>query len=165
MNMKEIKEMLQLMADHNLTELEIDKDGLKVKFKKGNSPGQMVLESGTAAPQVYIQPASANREAGSANFPAPTASPGATEALPADVLLVKSPMVGTFYAAPAPDQPPYASPGSKVKEGDVLCIVEAMKLMNEIKSEVSGEILEVLAKNGQPIEFDQPLFKVKKLQL
>ncbi len=75
---------------------------------------------------------------------------------------IKSPMVGTFYAAPAPDQPPYVSVGKQVKEGDVLCIVEAMKLMNEIKCEVSGTITEILVKNGQTVEFDQPLFKIEK---
>ena len=71
-------------------------------------------------------------------------------------------MVGTFYSSPAPDQPAYVEPGKRVKEGDVLCIIEAMKLMNEIKAEVSGTVAEVLVKNGQPVEFDQPLFKIQK---
>ncbi|HXV27540.1 MAG TPA: acetyl-CoA carboxylase biotin carboxyl carrier protein, partial [bacterium] len=79
-----------------------------------------------------------------------------------DIIIVKSPMVGSFYAAPSPDQPPYASEGQRVKEGDVLCIVEAMKLMNEIKSEIRGMIVEILVSNGQAVEFDQPLFKIKK---
>ena len=76
--------------------------------------------------------------------------------------IVHSPMVGTFYAAPAPDQDPYVTKGQSVKEGDVLCIIEAMKLMNEIKSEVSGKIVDILVENGQPVEFDQPLFKIEK---
>jgi len=80
----------------------------------------------------------------------------------ADVVIVRSPMVGTFYGASAPDQPPYVNSGQQIKEGDVLCIVEAMKLMNEIKSEMGGTILEILVSNGQPVEYDQPLFKIKK---
>ena len=76
--------------------------------------------------------------------------------------LVKSPMVGTLYVASAPDQPPFVTVGKKIKEGDVLCIIEAMKLMNEIKSEIAGVIVETFVQNGQPVEFDQPLFKIQK---
>ena len=76
----------------------------------------------------------------------------------ANVVVVRSPMVGTFYASPAPDAAPYVTKGKKVAEGDVLCIIEAMKLMNEIKSDVSGILLELLVETGQPVEFDQPLF-------
>ena len=153
MNMREIKEMLQLMEDHKLSELEIDKDGLKIKFKKG---GFDRLETQfVTAPRSSAQiPAS--------HHPPSSISSSASETLPSNGTVVKSPMVGTFYGSPAPDQPPYVSAGSKIKEGDVLCIVEAMKLMNEIKAEFSGEIIEVLVKNGQPIEFDQPLFKIKE---
>jgi len=75
--------------------------------------------------------------------------------------IVRSPMVGTFYSAPAPDQDPYVTKGKKVSQGDVLCIIEAMKLMNEIKSEVSGTVIEVLVENGTAVEFDQPLFKIE----
>ncbi len=81
---------------------------------------------------------------------------------PEGVVIVHSPMVGTFYAAPSPDKEPYVTKGKMVKEGDVLCIVEAMKLMNEIKSEIGGKIIETLIANGQPVEFDQPLFKIQK---
>ncbi len=159
MNMKEIKELLQMMAEHDLTELEIDKEGLKVKFKKGQ-------EFHTAlplapAPRIYLPAQSGGGDA-AAPQSAPVQLPAAN-ALPANVVLIKSPMVGTFYAAPAPDQPPYISVGAKIKEGDVLCIIEAMKLMNEIKSESVGEVIEIMVKNGQPVEFDQPLFKVKKV--
>ena len=153
MNIKEMKEMLQLMADHNLTEVEIEKDGLKIKFKKGFN-GKLTAEP------IYDRPVV---------VPMPSASSAGTasqEAKPAqdspNIQTVKSPMVGTFYSSPAPDQPAYVEPGKRVKEGDVLCIIEAMKLMNEIKAEVSGTVAEVLVKNGQPVEFDQPLFKIQK---
>jgi len=78
------------------------------------------------------------------------------------VTIVRSPMVGTFYAAPAPDQPSYVSVGKEVKDGDVLCIIEAMKLMNEIKSELGGTVIEILVQNGQTVEYDQPILKIKK---
>ena len=155
MNIKEMKEMLQLMAEHNLSEVEVEKDGLKIKFKKGFNgkagPEQMYEQS----PMVIPIPGAAEKSpASEAGRQAPQES--------ANIFVVKSPMVGTFYASPAPDQPVYVAPGKRVNEGDVLCIIEAMKLMNEIKSETSGTILEVLVKNGQPVEFDQPLFKVQR---
>ena len=151
MNIKEIKEVLQLMAEHDLTEVEIEKDGLKIKLIKGFS-GKIRTESSVDS-RTMIVPLPSLHEKG----------PILTESAPdsPNTAVVKSPMVGTFYASPAPDQPVYVAPGKKVKEGDVLCIVEAMKLMNEIKAEVSGTIQEVLVKNGQPVEFDQPLFKIQ----
>lgn len=141
------------MGDHSLTEVEIEKEGMKVRLKKGGngkfiSDGEMPMMM--QAPQVM-----------------PTAAPAAGAPAPkpvdaANVVVIKSPMVGTYYSAPGPDQPQYLTPGKKVSDGDVLCIVEAMKLMNEIKSELSGTVLEILVKNGQPVEFDQPLFKIQK---
>lgn len=153
MNLKEIKEILQLMADHGLSEIEIEKDGLKVKLRKGSN-GSIIQEQIREVSAIPIPRAVETLSAADAGRAAEAANP--------NVLIVKSPMVGTFYASPAPDQPAYASSGKKIKEGDVLCIVEAMKLMNEIKSEVTGTVLEVLVKNGQPVEFDQPLFKIQK---
>ncbi len=155
MNIREQKEMLQLMADHDLAEMEIEKEGMRIKFTKTGS-GKVALEQ---YPPIQFGPVP---------LPSRMEHEGArsAEAAPAqdmaNTALVKSPMVGTFYAAPAPDQPPYVTVGKQVKEGDVLCIVEAMKLMNEIKCEVTGTITEVLVKNGQPVEFDQPLFKISK---
>ena len=155
MNIKEIKEMLQLMQEHSLTEVEIEKDGLKIKLKKGGN-GRFVAEPAYESSPMVIPIGRGSAEAGSSAQPAPP------KADPPNVVIVKSPMVGTFYAAPSPDQPNYTTQGKQVKEGDVLCIVEAMKLMNEIKAEVSGKVIEILVKNGQPIEFDQPLFKIQK---
>ncbi len=156
MNIKEMKEMLQLMADHNLTEIEIEKDGLKIKFKKGAGGRIMQEEMGHLQPMIVPIPASSERMAS-----ATMGSPRPVQES-ANVVVVKSPMVGTFYSSPGPDQPTYVTDGKKVKEGDVLCIVEAMKLMNEIKCEVSGTVIEILVKNGQPVEFDQSLFKIQK---
>ena len=155
MNIKEIKEMLQLMAEHGLTEVEIEKDGLKLKLRKGNGRGMAEEICGT---QTAVIPLPVGNDF------KPAAALEAAQAVmeASNVTLIKSPMVGTFYSSPAPDQPVYVAVNKKIKEGDVLCIVEAMKLMNEIKSEMAGTIVEILVKNGQPVEFDQPLFKVQK---
>ena len=158
MNIKEIKEMLQLMAEHGLTEMEIEKDGLKIKLKKSPS-GKIIAEEMREGPSLVVpMPVS-----GESHFGAPVSTQSARAAQEAaNITVVKSPMVGTFYSSPAPDQPPYVSDGQKVKEGDVLCIIEAMKLMNEIKCETSGTVAEVLVQNGQPVEFDQSLFRIQK---
>lgn len=154
MNIKEIKEILVLMKENDLCELEIEKEGIKLKLKK-DSAGQFVTEPVVQTVRSAVRSLPPAAEAPAAAQPsAPAAAPAGT--------FIKSPMVGTFYAAPAPDQPAYVSAGQTVKPGDVLCIIEAMKLMNEIKSDVGGVIEEVLVKNGEPLEFDQPLFRIRK---
>ncbi len=149
MTIKELKEMINLMQEHGLVELEIEKNGFKIRLKKG-SAGTIVQEELTPAAVTKSEKHSQ------------------TEAQhqiieEAGVSVVRSPMVGTFYASPAPDSDPYVNRGQEVKSGDVLCIIEAMKLMNEIKTDVSGKVVDVLVENGQPVEFDQPLFKIQKL--
>lgn len=154
MNLKEIKEMLQLMAEHGLSEMEIEKDGLKIRLRKGNGGrglAEQVYDNQSSVIPMLVETASG-----------PTAIASQSAQSGNGGTLIKSPMVGTFYSAPAPDQPAYVTVGAKISEGDVLCIIEAMKLMNEIKAEVSGTIAEILVKNGQPVEFDQPLFKIQK---
>jgi acetyl-CoA carboxylase biotin carboxyl carrier protein len=149
MTIKELKEMINLMQEHGLSELEIEKNGFKVRLKKGPS-GAVVHEEFSQAPRA-LQEAKLSQ----------TVSAQPVEE--AGITMVRSPMVGTFYTAPAPDAEPYVTRGKEVKQGDVLCIIEAMKLMNEIKTEVSGRISDILVENGQPVEFDQPLFKIQKL--
>ena len=153
MNIKEIKELLELMAEHNVGEIEIEKDNAKIKLRKLPN-GQVVMQS---APQM-MAPVQAVMSVPAQAAPAGAAQPAAEEG----VTIVRSPMVGTFYAAPAPDQPAYVSVGKAVKDGDVLCIIEAMKLMNEIKSELAGTVIEILVQNGQTVEYDQPILKIKK---
>ena len=155
MNIKEIKELLELMAEHNVSEIEIEKDNTKIKLRKLPN-GKFIMDhapamaQGMAPLQAMLPPLQA---------PAAPVVAAAEEG----VTIVRSPMVGTFYAAPAPDQPPYVSVGQVIKEGDVICIIEAMKLMNEIKAENGGTIAEILVQNGQTVEYDQPIVKIKKV--
>ena len=148
MNIKEIKEMIQLMNENNLTELELEKDGLKIRLKKtasGAFEPSIIQESSSAAP------VSAKT----------SAEPKEPPKAPAPKTHIKSPMVGTFYAAPAPDAAPFVQVGSEIQVGQVICIIEAMKLMNEIKAEVRGKISEIFLNNGDPVEFGQPLFSLE----
>lgn len=154
MNIKEIKELLELMAEHNVGEIEIEKDNAKIKLRK-MATGGIVVQS---TPQVMAQSAAGVQHAPPAQVATTSAQPAAEEG----VTIVRSPMVGTFYASPAPDQPAYVSVGKVVKDGDVLCIIEAMKLMNEIKAELGGTVVEILVQNGQTVEYDQPILKIKK---
>jgi len=153
MNIKEIKELLELMAEHNVGEIEIEKDNAKIKLRK-MANGGIVVQS---APQM-MAPMQTLHASAPAHAPAAAVQAADEEG----VTIVRSPMVGTFYAAPAPDQPAYVSVGKVVKDGDVLCIIEAMKLMNEIKSEMGGTVVEILVQNGQTVEYDQPILKIKK---
>lgn len=158
MNVKEIKELLELMAEHNVSEIEIEKDNMKIKLRKLPG-GKFMVDHGPAVASLMPQmPAMPVAPLSAAAVLAAPAAPKSEEG----IVLVRSPMVGTFYAAPAPDQPPYATVGKMIKEGDVLCIIEAMKLMNEIKAEAGGTIVEILVQNGQTVEYDQPIMKIKK---
>ena len=146
MDLKEIKQIVDLMKRSGLTEFEIEEQDLKLRIARKTAETTTVIQ----APQSHLAPAPA---AAAAPAPAPEpVDPG---------ILVKSPMVGTFYAAPSPDSPPYAKVGDTVTPDTVVCILEAMKVMNEIKAEVSGTITEVCASNGDSIEFGQPLFRLK----
>ncbi len=153
MNLKEIKELLALMNEHNLAEVEYEKDGVKLKLRK--SGGTASLDTG-GENQVKVIPVPHATDVGSV-----AAAQAVLAAEAANIQTVRSPMVGSYYSAPAPDQPAYVTVGQRVKKGDVLCILEAMKLMNEIKCEIDGTITEILVNNGQPVEFDQALFKIK----
>jgi len=149
-NIKELKELIELMDDHGLMEIEMERQGMKIKLRRGGPAGPMMVES-AAAPVMIQQPV---------GVPAAPASAPAAPEEPAGTV-VKSPMVGTFYRSPSPDSDPFVSVGQQVEVGQVLCIVEAMKLMNEIKSEVSGKILKIPVENAEPIEFGQPLFIIE----
>lgn len=152
MNVKEIKEMIILMNENNLSELEIEKDGLRVKLKKGslsNAP------DGLPAPIFIEREKVSPAQPRISEISAKEAAPGKNKNE------IKSPMVGTFYRAPSPESPPFVQVNQEIEPGQVICIIEAMKLMNEIKSEVKGRILEILVDNAEPVEFGQPLFLIE----
>ncbi|MBI2095645.1 MAG: acetyl-CoA carboxylase biotin carboxyl carrier protein [Candidatus Omnitrophica bacterium] len=147
MNIKEIKEMIQLMNENSLTELELEKEGLRICLRKSSSGTIEQISRETAAVAAAVSKA---QEAQAAKEAAKIPPPART--------VVRSPMVGTFYASPAPDAPAFVQVGSQVEVGQVICIIEAMKLMNEIKSEFRGKVVAININNGDPVEFGQPLF-------
>ncbi|MBN1527249.1 MAG: acetyl-CoA carboxylase biotin carboxyl carrier protein [Candidatus Omnitrophica bacterium] len=150
MYIKEIKDMINLMNDNGLSELEVEKDGLRIKLRKG-AAGAGIEKT------VEFVPAPAAAQ-GAAAQPAPKTTEKAESK---NVVEIKSPMVGTFYKAPSPEAAPYVNIGDTIEPGQVICIIEAMKLMNEIKSEVKGKIVDIQAENAEPIEFGQVLFVVE----
>jgi acetyl-CoA carboxylase biotin carboxyl carrier protein len=149
MDIKEIKRLVELMVNNELSELDISEGENKIHLKRGGAVAPMAPVMQVAAPVVSAPAASA--------APAAPAPAGGGEKL----LEIRSPMVGTFYAAPSPDSEPFIKVGAIVSDDSVVCIIEAMKVMNEIKAECSGTIVEVCVKNAQPVEYGQVLFKVK----
>jgi acetyl-CoA carboxylase biotin carboxyl carrier protein len=160
MNQKELKELIEFLIEKDITEFELERGDVKVRIKRGTDTAVSV--SGPA----YSHFAAASApvpapEAGSAHASSP-APPKEKPATPDEELhMVRSPIVGTYYESPSPGSPPFCKPGDKVELGQVLCIVEAMKLMNEIESDVAGELVKILVNNGQPIEYGQELFSVR----
>ncbi len=150
MNIKEIKEVINLMNEFGLTEIELEKDGLKIRLKRSIEGAIESTITGRAAPKAHAAPAVQQMQPEEA--PAPPKSKN---------LEIKSPMVGTFYKAPSPDVPPFVKVGDNIEAGKVVCIIEAMKLMNEIKSEIKGKVVAVLVENADPVEFGQTLFLVE----
>jgi acetyl-CoA carboxylase biotin carboxyl carrier protein len=146
LDLKELKQILQMLDEEDVTEFELEADGMKLRIRKG-----------TGAP---VGPAAPRPEP-----PPPSAPPAPAPAAPAPetggLHVVKSPIVGTFYRSPDPNSPPFVSVGDRVKPGQVLCIVEAMKLMNEIEAEVGGEVVQIHHETGQPVQYGDPLFTLR----
>ena len=152
----QIEELLKIMTEHNLEEFEYSRGDLKIRLKKP-SAGMAI-----SAPRVVSAPEIIVAGAGPTSSNSPSLSAPAPEARSTDDLhLVKSPIVGTFYASPSPGTEPFVKIGGYVDAGQTLCIVEAMKLMNEIESDSSGEVLRIFVENGQPVEYGQPLFGIR----
>jgi acetyl-CoA carboxylase biotin carboxyl carrier protein len=162
MDLKQIKNLLNLIAESGVNEVYIEEGDFKIKVKKQSDTIQHVSPSvlPAAVPTVEIPPA---RNTSAPTPTQATQTPSSTSAgqePKTSGTVVKSPIVGTFYASPSPDAKPFVNVGDTISVGDALCIIEAMKIMNEIESDVSGTITKILVKNGQPVEFDQPLFEV-----
>jgi len=164
-----MQRLLKFMQDAQLTELDIEMEGVKVRLRKGGAP----VEAAPAPVAMPALPAMIPVAAAPvpAAVPAPTAAsvavageggaPATVPPIPGGPV-IKSPMVGTFYRAPSPTSPPFVNAGDVIKEGQTLCIIEAMKLMNEVKAEQAGKIVKILAENGHPVEFDQVLFELER---
>jgi acetyl-CoA carboxylase biotin carboxyl carrier protein len=164
MNQKELKELIEFLIEKDISEFELERGDVKVRIKRGaeNAPTPVISHIASMPPVIPMPPL--GQPAAAPAPPAPTAnnSASAPASTPGETLHeVKSPIVGTFYEAPAPGAPPFVRPGDMVNAGQVLCIIEAMKLMNEIESDASGEVVKLLVSNGQPVEYGQPLFAIR----
>jgi acetyl-CoA carboxylase biotin carboxyl carrier protein len=162
MNLKEIRELIEFLKEQDIAEFELERGDVKVRIKRGAEAAASTHETRYVTMPSVVAPIHPGIPGVS---PAPeTAKPAekAPEPPPEENLhIVKSPIVGTFYESPSPGAPPFVKPGDNVAAGQVLCIVEAMKLMNEIESDVAGEIVKMLVTNNQPIEYGQPLYAIR----
>jgi acetyl-CoA carboxylase biotin carboxyl carrier protein len=160
LDLKQIKQIIDLMKRSELTEFAVEEEGFKLKIRRGLNELPVITTSRGPDAHPAAEPPPAPRA------PAPVAAGGLPGAAPAadeaGISYVKSPMVGTFYRSPSPESKAFADVGTKVEDNSVVCIIEAMKIMNEIQAETKGTIVEVLIENGQPVEYGQRLFKVKQ---
>lgn len=161
-DMKDLKELIEFLKEYQVAEFDLDRGDTKIRLKF-EQPAASAANLADLARLVAAAPAH-SAPAAPAHHAAPAASATAAPAADPDETLhtVKSPIVGTFYGSPSPGASPFVSPGDHVQKGQVICIVEAMKLMNEIEADASGEIVKCLVTNGQPIEFGQPLFTIRE---
>ena len=152
MNQDEIKELIEFLAEKDIAEFEMERGDVKLRIKRVHA----VLSKAVAASS--LAPVAAPDQP---PHPIPAAAPASAPEKEEGIDVIKSPIVGTFYEASSPGSPPFVKEGDRVAVGQVLCIVEAMKLMNEIESDASGQIVKILVSNGQPVEYGQPLFKIR----
>ena len=155
MDLKDIKAIIDLMKKNSVTEFELEKQEFKIRLKRGSNGGAAAAVAGFDEPQQIAYPG------GAAPMGMPMAAPAPAPAAPSTDLEIKSPMIGTFYRAPSPESASYVEVGAEVNPDTVVCIIEAMKVMNEIKAEAKGVITQVLLDNAKPVEFGQPLFKLR----
>ena len=156
MDIKQIQELVKLINKTNIGEITIEEEGVKITVKQKKDPVQNIIAGGNAAPVYASQPA---QQSAPVSAP-PAAAKTAVEPKADNLVTIKSPMIGTFYRQAGPGKPIFASVGDEVTPGKVVCIIEAMKLFNEIESEIKGKIVKVLVEDASPVEYDQPLFLV-----
>ncbi|MEO8111031.1 MAG: acetyl-CoA carboxylase biotin carboxyl carrier protein [Ginsengibacter sp.] len=157
MDIKQIQELVKLVSKTNIGELKIEKDDFKITIKQKADPVQNIISQTQPQPVQNLLPPTFSQTPPSEENVLEKSSPGK----PDNTITVKSPMIGTFYRQAGPEKPVFVSVGDEIEPGDVVCIIEAMKLFNEIESEVSGKIVKVLVEDASPVEFDQPLFLVE----
>lgn len=162
MELKEIKELIKLVSEAGVSEVDVERGDFKLSIKKTEEKTVVVQQTPqtvlTAAAPVVQQPMVVSPASADSSAPSAPAAPVASTS---NLITIKSPMIGTFYKSPSPDKPSFVNVGDEIKPGKVICIVEAMKLFNEIESEVSGKIVKILVENASPVEYDQPLFLVE----
>jgi acetyl-CoA carboxylase biotin carboxyl carrier protein len=170
LNLKELKEILQILDEKEITEFELEEEGIKLRIRKAHPPSRDdgargAVETPAALATLSAEPRTPREAPGGAATASATSAGGPAVRRAADedpsLVLVKSPIVGTFYRSPDPSSPAFVSLGDRVRVGQVLCIIEAMKLMNEIEAEVEGEIATILHENGQPVQYGEPLFAIR----
>jgi acetyl-CoA carboxylase biotin carboxyl carrier protein len=157
MDIKEIQNLIKFVAKSGASEVKLEMDDIKITIKTGSESDTTIVHQVPAA-QMPVAPVAAQPLAVDAATPAAPVAPAADEN--SKFITIKSPIIGTFYRKPSPDKPLFVEVGQTIAEGDVLCVIEAMKLFNEIESEVSGKIVKILVDDSSPVEFDQPLFLV-----
>ena len=159
MNIKDIESLIKFVQNSGVAEVSLEQKDIKITIR--TTHGQMMMASSPQAVQHFVSAPAATpvAAAASTNNPPAADKPAAVED-ESKYIIVKSPMIGTFYRTPSPDKPVFVNVGDEIKQGKVICIIEAMKLFNEIESEVSGKIVKVLVDNATPVEYDQPLFLV-----
>jgi len=158
MELKEIKELIKLVAESGVSEVEVERGDFKVSIKKVEEKTTVIQQAAAPVIQAVSTPQPVQVNVAPAAPAAPISTPASS-----NLITVKSPMIGTYYKTPSPDKPAFVNVGDEIKVGQVLCIVEAMKLFNEIESEVSGRIVKILVENASPVEYDQPLFLVEPM--
>jgi acetyl-CoA carboxylase biotin carboxyl carrier protein len=156
MDLKHIKSLLQLISEADVNEVYIEEGDFKIKIKKRSEATYVSAPAAAPAPVASVVVPSATPAAS-----APAAAPAPAAPAASATTAIKSPIVGTFYAAASPDAKAFVSVGDVISKGQPLCIIEAMKIMNEIESDMSGKVVAIHVKNGQPVEFDQPLFEIE----
>ena len=166
MDLKELKEILQILEEKEITDFELEEEGMKLRIRKGSAPSANHASAPIGAPLVATVLPSLGVPVPAAAPLAPPAPASAATAPSAPeeeagVTVVKSPIVGTFYRTPDPSAPPFVDVGDRIRVGQVLCIIEAMKLMNEIEAEVAGELVKVHRESGQPVQYGEPLFSIR----
>ena len=166
MDLKEIQELIKLLNKSNISEIRIERDNFKITLRTHdlNPPVQYVRQETNAMPQSQSMSTAPSIQPASRPGDTPRESaPNENSAADSKLITIKSPMIGTFYRSSSPDKPSFVNVGDEIKQGSVLCIIEAMKLFNEIESEHSGRIVKILMENAKPVEYDQPLFLVEPM--
>ena len=163
MDLKQIKQIIDLMKRSELTEFAVEEEGFKLKIRRGSNGLPTVSASkGSNAPFAPTDYGSVPPMSAPAGAPQSFAQAAPAPAEEPGVTFIKSPMVGTFYRAPSPESKPFVDVGSKIEDNSLVCIIEAMKIMNEIQAETKGTVVEILVENGQPVEYGQRLFKLRQ---